>query len=175
MLRLHYRFVFNWLVCNLVLSSKFTSFGTTIRFSWKLKWSSGVMMTWSSGFMQSIWPAKTNCSVIVMSFLLGLGSPEGWLWATIILTARSSKATAKISRGWTFTLSTVPMNSTCLLIICRLTLSVNTIKCSCLWSAMSLRWHNKSFGLLIRPLLLFGITATTGVSLLLYTIHEFRN
>src|SRR6185503_3750663 len=67
------------------------------------------MMMWSNTGMSRIRPAATSCSVTERSATLAVGSPLGWLWATMIADAPIAIATRNVSRGWTSEESTKPV------------------------------------------------------------------
>lgn len=100
---------------------------------------------WSCSGTPSICPAAINWFVVVISCLLGFGSPEGWLCAIITDAALSVSGPAKTSRGWANDAVSVPIVTTRHVISLCALLTERHIKYSCRLSRKWARHAKMSF------------------------------
>ena len=66
------------------------------------------MTTWSSSSTPSSFPAAASSFVMATSSGLGVGSPDGWLWLTMMLGTDSTTAGLSTSAGRTMAELTFP-------------------------------------------------------------------
>ena len=69
------------------------------------------IIIWSITGIFIIEPIFISDSVTSISWILGLTSPLGWLWITIMLDALSKNAYLNTSLGWTVDELSVPLNN----------------------------------------------------------------